>query len=218
MDIRIDSDRKPQGARQIPVPWGSTFSFAALSISWKVLVTGLVLILGVGYLMGVLNAALSVGLTPGLVGEHYRDQRLSPEEAAVLESSGFVEAPFSLEEEEDDGAEATGEEMDHEQSITFQELAQLAHVHLLGFSWILLATGGLLCLTRLPETLKALVVGVLGVALLGDILGLFLVRFVHESFAWLTVAGGVTIGVCLGITALRVIWELWLTRPPVPTD
>ena len=213
----------PSGLREMGAPltgarwtWGQTFSYAGLSLSWKVLVTALLVILVTGYLMGALNASLSVGLTPGAVGEHYRDQSLTPEEAEVIESQGFVEESFSLDEEEAEGSPAGEAGMDHERSITPQELAQLAHVHLLGFSWILLATGGLLCLTRLREGIKAFLVGSLGLALLGDILGLFLTRFVQESFAWVTVICGIWIGICLGITVLRVFWELWGSRLPRP--
>ncbi|VAW89896.1 hypothetical protein MNBD_GAMMA17-828 [hydrothermal vent metagenome] len=40
------------------------FSFSRLPLSWKLLVTGFIIILGSGYLAAVFNTALSVGMNP----------------------------------------------------------------------------------------------------------------------------------------------------------
>ena len=54
--------------------------FPNLAISWKILITGFILILSAGYLNGALNAALSVGLTSPLlqnitVSDLYQQQK-----------------------------------------------------------------------------------------------------------------------------------------------
>lgn len=193
-----------------------------LSLSWRVLVTGFLVILGTGYLMGALNAALSVGLSPADIAGHYRDQTLTHEEMAAVAESGFVEEEFSFDEpapaehgghgEHDMGGVEGGEHGGGE-SITPQQMAQLAHVHLLGFSMILLSVGALACLSGFSEGVKTLLVGVLFLSLGLDIGGLFLVRFVSDSFAALTMVAGAGIGICLAVTALRVLWELWLAEP-----
>lgn len=209
-----------------------------LGLSWRLLITCFLLVLGAGYLSGALNAALAVGLTPAAIAGHYRDQTLTTAEAAVVAKQGFVEEEFSLDDDAPaDGAATggtagTGAPMDHDmagmdhdmdeapghamgqgRSITAQQLAQLAHVHLLGFALILLSVGTLACLTALPEAVKAAVVVVLAVCLGGDIAGLWLVRFVSEGFAWVTAAAGVGIGLCVAGTTLRVLWELWGPAP-----
>ncbi len=98
-------------------------------------------------------------------------------------------------------------------SLPPQILVQLAHIHLLGFSLLLLGMGGLFCLTRVSPGMKTLLVGTLALSFLADIAGLNLTRFVSPDFAWMTMIAGTLIGVCLAIMILRVLWELWLMRP-----
>jgi len=208
-----------------------------LSPSWRVLITAFLLVLGAGYLSGALNAALAVGLTPAAVADHYRDQTLSRAEEQTMAEQGFVEEEFSF----DAPAPPAGDMSGHEhmegmagmegmegmemggaapaagghggRSITRQELAQLSHVHLLGFSFILLTVGALACLTTMAEGLKVALVAVLALSLGLDIGGLWLVRFVSEGYAWLTAVSGTAVGVCLLVTTLRVLFEVWLCRP-----
>ncbi len=200
--------------------------FSNLSISWKILITGFILILSAGYLNGALNAALSVGLTPSLVAEHYGRQMLSESEKTILQEKGFVEEEVNLDEKEDaDNDHKHDEKMpDQEGSvkpISLQQMAQMAHIHLLGFSFILLSIGILACFTALAEWLKVILVGMLSLAFLSDIAGLYLVRFVSTHFAWLSVISGITIGVCMAFISLRVLYELWLhskiPSPPYPS-
>lgn len=206
---------------------------SGLSPSWRLLITGFVLVIGSGYLMGALNAALAVGLTPAAVADHYRDQTLTHAEAAAVAKQGYVEEEFSFDQpapaahehthteampgmEGMEGMPGMGGEAPapgHGVSITRQQLAQLSHVHLLGFSFILLTVGALACLTTFPEGLKVALVVVLALCLGADIGGLWLVRFVSEGYAWLTAASGVAVGVCLLVTAARVLWEVWFCRP-----
>lgn len=207
------------------------FSFARLSVSWKILITGFLIILGSGYLAGAANALLAVGITPAAVADHYGDKRLSAQEAATISEQGFVEEEFSFDESPapvdssmdaamDHSAHAmTGDDMagmDHathgDDTLSPQVLAQVSHVHWLGFSLLLLTTGALACLTRLSEPAKALLVGALFLAFFSDIASLNLVRFVSPAFSWLTVLAGTAVGVCLAIIALRVLWELWGPR------
>jgi hypothetical protein len=201
---------------------------SGLEPSWRLLVTGFVLVIGSGYLMGALNAALAVGLTPAAVADHYRDQTLTHAEAATMASQGYVEEEFSFDQPApaDQGPAAGHDHMEgmagmagpapepgHGVSITRQQLAQLSHIHLLGFSFILLTVGALACLTTLPEALKVAVVVLLTLCLGADIGGLWLVRFVSEGYAWVTAASGATVGVCLLVISLRVLWEVWFCRP-----
>jgi len=207
-----------------------TGRLTGLGPSWRLLITGFLLVLGSGYLMGALNAALAVGLTPAAVADHYRDQTLSHAEAAAVARQGYVEEEFSFDQpapaphDHDPMAGMAGMEgmegmggappaPGHGRSINRQELAQLSHVHLLGFSFILFTVGALACLTTLPEGVKVALVLLLALCLGADIGGLWLVRFVSEDYAWLTALSGVTMGVCLLVTAARVLWEVWFCRP-----
>ncbi len=203
-----------------------------LSLSWRVLITGFLLVLGTGYLAGALNAALSVGITPASIADHYGDQTLNQEEKAIMAEQGFVEEEFSFDDEEEmgdmagmDGMAGMGDMagmychgkghggddgLTAPTSITAQQMAQLAHVHLLGFAMILLSVGSLACLIDLSEGVKTTLVGLLFLSLGGDIGGLYLVRFVSDQFALLNMMAGVTIGLCLAVVSVRALYEMWL--------
>ncbi len=207
------------------------FNFANLSTSWKVLVSGFIIILGSGYLAAVLNAALSVGMTPQAIADHYADKSLSTVEAAAIAEQGFAEEEFSFD-DDDEMADMSMDgmaEMDHSQmgmagmdhgdavsgddTLPAQILAQVSHIHLLSFSLLLLSMGGLACLTQLVESTKTALVSMLFLGLWGDIISLNLVRFVSGSFAYLTFAMGTAIGLCFAFISFRVLWELWLMKP-----
>ncbi len=198
--------------------------FARLPLSWKVLVTGFIIVLCSGYFAAVLNAALAVGMSPQAIADHYADKTVSASEAAIIAEQGFVEEEFSFDDELDDMAD-----MDHSQmampdmnhdgavggdyTLPPQILAQVSHVHLLSFALLLLAMGGLACMTQLSETVKMVVVSLLFIGLWGDIVSLNLVRFVSAGYAYLTFVMGVTIGLCFAFISVRVLWELWLMKP-----
>ena len=190
---------------------------AQLSASWKILITVFIITLSAGYLNGALNAALSVGLTPASVSDHYGGQVLSESEKTILEEKGFVEEEINLDEREDNDTDNDHKHNDvmpeHEggvKPISLQQMAQMAHVHLLGFSLLLLSMGALACFTAFAEWLKVLLVGMLGLAFLFDIGGLYLVRFVSAEFALLPMITGIIIGVCIAFISLRVLYELWM--------
>lgn len=189
--------------------------FSNLAISWKVLITGFILILSAGYLNGALNAALSVGLTPASVAEHYGDQSISATEKTILKEKGFIEEEINLDAEEGNDHDNGHKEGMHEpesgvKPITLQEMAQMAHVHLLGFSFIMISIGALACFTALAEMIKAILVGILSFAFLLDIGGLYIVRFISTDFSWLPVVSGIIIGLCIAIISIRVLYELWI--------
>ncbi len=156
------------------------FHFKSLSLSWKILVTCFLIVLGSGYLAAVFNAVLSVGTTSQAIADHYADKSLSPEEAEAIAKQGYVEEELSLDDDEEEEMSEEGgmgdmSAVDHEammsddgqmnhsasgdDTLPPQILAQVSHVHLLSFSLILLTLGGLACLTQLSETFKAVLIG-----------------------------------------------------------
>jgi len=189
--------------------------FPNLAISWKILITGFILILSAGYLNGALNAALSVGLTPASIAEHYGERSISATEKTILEEKGFIEEEINLDAEEGNNHDNGHKEGMHEpesgvKPITLQEMAQMAHVHLLGFSFMMISIGALACFTVLAELIKAILVGILSLAFLLDIAGLYLIRFISTDFSWLPVVSGIIIGLCIAFISIRVLYELWI--------
>jgi hypothetical protein len=197
------------------------FSFSGLALSWRLLISAFVFTLGVGYLSAALNATLAVGLSVDAIADHYGDKTLSSAERQAMMEYGFVEEEFSLDDENMDHTDVPdGAMMDYgamdghagtvDDSLPPQVMAQLSHVHLLGFSLILISIGSLTCMTRLSELVKVTLVVTLFLAFVGDIAGLSLTRFVSDSFAWVTMITGTLIGVCLAIMSLCILWDVWI--------
>lgn len=90
----------------------NNFQFSRLAVHWKLMVTGFVIILGSGYLAAVFNAALSVGMTPQAIADHYADKSLTPAEIVMMEKQGFIEEEFSLDDEPEEKMDMSG--MNHE--------------------------------------------------------------------------------------------------------
>ena len=192
--------------------------------------TCFLIVLGSGYLAAGFNAALSVGMSPAAIADHYADKSLSPEEAAAIEKQGYVEEEISLDDEDEDEEIEDTSVLNHEammkndgqmnhstsgdDTLPPQILAQVSHVHLLSFSLILLSLGALACLTQLSEPFKAGLIALFFFSLWGDIISLNLVRFVSADFAYLTAATGAMGGICFAFISFRVFWELWFMRPP----
>ena len=201
-----------------------------LTLSWKVLFSGFVIILAVGYLSAALNASLSVGVSVDAIAEHYGDKSLSAEEKTMFAQQGFIEEEFSFDDEEEmTGMDHSGHDMSKgmdmpmngghgamapaDDSLPPQIFAQVSHVHLLAFSLLLISLGSLTCMTRLSEGIKVLLVGTLFISFLSDIVGLSLTRFVSDGFAWMTMIAGTLVGICIAIMSLRILWELWGPSP-----
>ncbi len=215
------------------------FQFSRLAVHWKLMVTGFMIILGSGYLAAVFNAALSVGMSPQAIADHYADKSLTQAEIVMMEKQGFIEEEFSLDDEPEeksmdmsdmkhdmsgmnhdmsgDMMDMDGMDMGHgkqgDDTLPPQILAQVSHVHLLVFSILFLILASLLCLTQLSNAAKVSGVLLLFAGLWGDIISLNLVRFVSAHFSWLTVAMGTLIGLTFAFIIFRVLWELWIISP-----
>jgi len=192
-----------------------------LPYSWRLLISAFVITLGAGYLSAALNATLAVGLSVDAIADHYGDKSLNQVEQQAIAEHGFVEEEFSLDDDEVTGAGHGMTGMDHatmanhvmkvDDSLPPQVMAQLSHVHLLGFALILISIGSLTCMTRLSEVTKSVLVTVLFLSFVADIAGLSLTRFVADDFAWITMIAGTLVGVCLLLMSLRILWDVWVS-------
>lgn len=207
------------------------FSFHHLATHWKLLATGFILLLSSGYLSGVANVYLAVGASAEAVADHYGGSRLSTQEQSQMDRQGFVEQEFSLDdtpapmdhsthgtapkEQDRHASHGQGKSGEKKDALPPQVLAQVSHVHLLGFSLLLFIVGTLACLTRMRNGLKSFIVILLTLAFFFDIASLNLVRFVSPVFSWLTVTSGIVVGLCFAWICIRVLLELWILRPTV---
>lgn len=179
-------------------------SLDKLPLSGKVLITLFLILLWSGYMVAALNARLSVGLSVASIAEHYGETILSQEETRELEKHGFAE------EEVDISSEPSSE---HNESITSQEMVQLGHVHMLGFSLIFISLGIILMLSNIGQGWKVIILSLLFLFFLFDIAGLFLVRFVSVNLAAVPFISGIGIGAGIAVISLVALYDIWVRDP-----
>ena len=189
-------------------------------ISGKTAVTLFLILLWYGYILAALNAKLAVGTTAESIAEHYADHSLTESESRTIEEQGFAEEEVVIEDHgHDEHAPASHEPVSHEPAskengtISPQELVQLGHIHILGFSLLFISLGIILAFTGSGEGLKILILFLLFLFFAFDIGGLFLVRFVSSRYAVISFVSGIGIGVGIAVVSLLALYDMWLRRP-----
>jgi len=181
-------------------------TLSTLPLSGKVTLTLFLFLLWYGYILAGLNARLAVGISSASIAEHYGDHSITSSEAKDIEAHGFSEEEVVIDDHENHG----GGEKRGGESITPQELVQLGHVHILGFSLLFIALGIILFLSRISEALKASILVFLFLSFALDIGGLFFVRFVSDTYAPVPLVSGIGTGVGIAVISLIALYDMWL--------
>lgn len=156
----------------------------------KAILFSLTLILCVGTATGIAYMTQSVGTNPHEIQIHYNGDPIpAPTQSVSLEEESIEEIP---------------ENIAMEQGV----LLSVIHSHVSSFALIFGCMGILVWFTRLPKTLKlSLALEPLwGTAItFGSI---WLMRFVHPDFVWLTIISGTIMYGCFFIATISVWYEL----------
>jgi len=176
-----------------------------LPVSGKVAITLYILLLWYGYILAVINTNLAVGLSPESVAEHYRGEPASISELGKIEKKGFVEEEINIGDED--------EEEHGEGIISPQEIVQLGHIHMLGFSLIFVSLSLILAFSgSVGEAVKIIIMVIFFLSFAFDIGGLLLTRFVSPHLALTSVISGIATGICMGIITLVALYDMWIKR------
>ena len=202
-------------------------SLRSLPVSGKVAVTLFLILLGYGYILAALNTRLSVGITTESIADHYADHSLTKREAQDIEQKGFSEEEVVINNHHEHGNEhehVHGNETGHEQApdhdhakegngtITPQQIVQLGHIHMLGFSLLFISLGIILVLSGIGEWIKVIILLILFLCLAFDIGGLLLVRFVSPNLAILTFISGIGTGISIAVINLTAFYDMWFRK------
>ncbi|MDD5434998.1 MAG: hypothetical protein PH343_06165 [Nitrospira sp.] len=208
-------------------------SLNTLPISGKVGVTLFLILLGYGYILAALNAKLAVGITAESIADHYADHSLTKQEAHDIEQKGFSEEevvidnhPAHEHEHEHEHEHGHGDGHEHEQAqaqehepeqahegngtITPQQIVQLGHIHILGFSLLFISLGAILVFSGIGELWKVIILLTLFLCLAFDIGGLLLVRFVSPDLAVITFISGIGTGISIAVISLVAMYDMWI--------
>lgn len=180
-------------------------SLNSLPLSGKIAVTLFLILLWYGYILAALNTKFAVGISMESIGEHYGDNSLTKGEAQEIEEKGFVEEEVVIEHHEEPLKKG-------EQSITPQEIVQLGHIHIFGFSLLFISLAAILILSAMGERWKIIILSLLFLFLSLDIGGLLLVRFVSQSFAVIPFISGIGSGAGIATISLIALYDLWLRK------
>jgi len=185
-------------------------SLNSLPLSGKIAVSLFLILLWYGYFLAALNAILAVGTSVSSIAEHYSDKSLTKDETRKLNEQGFTEEEIEINGGHDhQAAENSGEE---NETISPQELVQLGHIHILGFSLLFITAGIILLLSSAGEWFKIIILLFLFMSFSFDIGGLFLVRFVSGSLAAIPFASAIGIGVGIAIISLTAFYDMWIRK------
>jgi hypothetical protein len=204
-------------------------SLSSLPLSGKVAVTLFLILLGYGYILAALNTKLSVGITTESIADHYADHSLTKAEAQDIEQKGFSEEEVVIDNGHEQGkghehahVHDQGGEAGHEQTpdhdhadkgngtITPQQIVQLGHIHMLGFSLLFISLGIILVLSGIGEFIKVAILLMLFLCFAFDIGGLLLVRFVSPNLAILTFISGIGTGISIALINLTALYDMWV--------
>lgn len=198
-------------------------SLNTLPISGKVAVTLFLILLGYGYILAALNAKLAVGITAESIADHYADHSLTKQEAHDIEQKGFSEEEVVIDNHpvhehvhghghEHEQAQEHKPEHAHEGNgtITPQQIVQLGHIHILGFSLLFISLGAILVFSGIGELWKIIILLTLFLCLAFDIGGLLLVRFVSPDLAVITFISGIGTGISIAVISLTAFYDMWI--------
>jgi len=147
-------------------------SLNSLPLSGKIAVSLFLILLWYGYFLAALNAILAVGTSVSSIAEHYSDKSLTKDETRKLNEQGFTEEEIEINGGHDhQAAENSGEE---NETISPQELVQLGHIHILGFSLLFITAGIILLLSSAGEWFKIIILLFLFMSFSFDIGKIFL--------------------------------------------
>jgi hypothetical protein len=96
---------------------------------------------------------------------------------------------------------------------TADEIYILFHNHVLSLSLVFFVVGGLFYFSSIvPPGMKSVLMVEPLLAVGTTFGGIWLTRFVSESFGWLVLASGISMALCYLAMVVLILWELWTDR------
>jgi hypothetical protein len=86
---------------------------------------------------------------------------------------------------------------------------KFTHIHIFGMSGIFIAMGALVLFLDLGPGMRTWLVVLPFIGILIDLLSVWLKIFVHPSFFWLHIPGGVLFGLVFAVDSLLILQQLW---------
>lgn len=190
------------------------FPITRLSLEARVLYTGFLLFLVLGFVSSVwLYADSFGGLSGRSSAEYYRGGAAQAEPAPTVDAAGgpALELPPDGPALELPGETAAAVPMRLEKPA--RQVMETFHFHLFTVPVVLLIVGHLFMLTALSTRLKVGVITVASVATFVHLLAPLLVRFVGPQWGWLMPVS--VVGAAVGWLPMLVwpLWEMWRPGP-----
>ena len=157
--------------------------------SRKIAATLTLILLGIGYLAGMAKLFSSVGLEPENVKAHY-SPRTEPEDPEERMAMLLETAP-----------EMSGE-----------KLAHVAHVHMIPYTIVFALCAFFVIHFEWPPRAQIVFMALFALSIPMDFLSMAATRFIHPAFYAGIIFSGAVYGVCVGVTILWSLYELWISE------
>ena len=193
---------------------------ADLPLSAKLLVTCFLATLGFGNIAAGVYTQKYVGLSVESLVETYSERRDHPRKQSTPDMNGHLKEMNEHMKEMSEHLKKMNEfgelpitldqikEMPHK--VDLKLLLQDAHVHLFSHGVLCLTMGILFFWSQLPEKWKIVLIPLpfLGGTL--DFVGMFLIKFVADGFAYLVLFSGALMGIGFMVVFFLTLYELWI--------
>ena len=149
----------------------------------RLLLTAFLILLTVGYGIGLLFVDHTTANTPQGIKEQYRGTSENTQAAEIK----YPKSPV--------------------------EMYTILHNHILSLALVFFAVGGIFYFTSIPDGfLKDFLMVEPFAAIATTFGGIWLMRFISEYFSWLVVVSGISMVGCYIAMVVLILKELWLTK------
>lgn len=101
------------------------------------------------------------------------------------------------------------------QTDEFTFALKFTHIHIFGMSAIFVLMGTMVVFLDLGRKARVYLIILPFIGIIIDLASVWLKLFVHPSFFWMHIPGGILFGGVFAIDAVLILWQLW-AGPPNP--
>jgi len=182
-------------------------------MQYKLLFTAVLCTLGTGYLFAMMNLALSVGLTPAKVIEHYWGNETTQQDLRA--KATVADAPAEASKVEELSFDSLEAETAAEPILavpSFPSLVAEGHFHLFGYTFIFFLCAFIICFAELAPWLRNTLILAPFIASVFDIWSILLTRFVGPMFSWVLMLSGSAMGLSFIAVFFISMHQMWFMK------
>jgi hypothetical protein len=189
--------------------WGP--SLRDWPLTGKVLVTMIIVMMSIG-----LGVALGQIIVHDIIPTFWGDSKYMMTDHGEIENDSDLRGDLFSDSPGDLSTDAPVEKkaVPFYQTDEFTFALKFTHIHIFGMSaiFILMGMGVLFLDLSIKARIWLIVLPFIGIII--DLASVWLKLFVHPSFFWLHIPGGILFGSVFAIAAVLMLWQMWVNPSP----